>query len=153
VGDIDCAVNGVASWMFFHFDISGLPASATILSATFEPFLASHTGNPLFFLGNQVVDHVDFGAVLDAGDHAIGAGLLDGNIGTAASTLATGYRSVDATSSVVADRAAARLYSEFRIRLTLSPSNMDGQCDFIAWEDGEGSYLTHPPLLRVTYRP
>ena len=83
---------------------------------------------------------MDFGAVLDAGDYAIGAGLLDGNIGTAANSLAIGYRSVDATASVIADRAAARPHTEFRIRTTLADTNTDA-CDYVNWEDGENSYL------------
>jgi len=58
-------------WAFVTFDISGLPAGATILSATANVRLGEVVGDNVFapgFFGNVVMEHVDIGPFLSAPD-------------------------------------------------------------------------------------
>ena len=150
-GDLDCLTPNLGCRMFFHYDLSGIPAGATIVSATFKPYQVVAVGNPFVSLGAVVVDHVDFGASLDAGD--FNAPPLLPSFAVVSDSATVGHRFVDVTARVVADRAAARSYSEFRLRHASTDSNGDTVCDFVQWEDGEASWGSGGlPLLQVRYQ-
>lgn len=66
----DSTANAVARF-FVSFPLGGIPAGATILSATLEVRQSAVIGTPYSDLGLLVVDHLDYGGVLDAADKPV----------------------------------------------------------------------------------
>lgn len=98
---------------FVRFDTSGLPPGAVIVTATLRLHQTTVDGDPYGKFGPLHVDHVDFLGSLDGGDFA--GGTLAADVGVLATTATLGYRSLDVTSRVAADRAAGRTTSDFRL--------------------------------------
>jgi hypothetical protein len=154
VGDIDFLVNGRAGREFFHFDLTPIPPGATIVSAVLVANQANVVGTPYATHGVVLVDHVDFGAALDGGD--FGAAALTAGLATLSSDATAGSKAAGVTSAVVADRAAARTTTQFRLRFSLLDTDVDGAADVALFTDGERSDSSPPgtePTLRVTYNP
>ena len=75
------------------------------------------------------------------------------NFGILSSDATLGYKSLDVTGRVVADVAAARLNSDFRLH-TLIFTDSDSFEDSSHWDDGEDSFASgNVPQLFVTYTP
>lgn len=107
---------------FIGFDISGI--TGNVQSAILTINQSSVLGTPYVDLGSLVVDHVDFGGSLDAGD--FNGGTLASNIGTISGDAGTGLKTLDVTSFVQADISAARTTSQFRLRFSsLTDGNND----------------------------
>jgi len=145
----DNAVGNSPDRGFYSFEIQSIPAGATIVSATLRAYQTSVIGDPYTTLGNVIVDHLDYGAALNAS--AFDAAALASNIGTLSSTPTLEYKALDVTASVVADRAAARARSQFRLRfspLELGP----GFANRLAVFDVGTGAGANPPQLVVVYR-
>lgn len=93
----------------------GVPANATITKATLRLTQVAVIGTPFATLGEVVVDHVDFGLELDAGDYQ--PSIRAASIGTLTSDADITVRELDVTSYVAADLAAQRR-SNFLLRFT-----------------------------------
>jgi hypothetical protein len=150
-GDLDAVpiATGNGYRVFYSFDLTALPPGGTIGSATLRLYQESVQGNPYGELGNVVVDHLDYGAALDSAD--FDAPALTSNIGTLSSNANLEYKSLVVTSRVLADIAAGRPRSQFRIRFSGNDGNNDGSNDNATFTDGEW-LLGNYPKLQVTFR-
>ncbi len=153
VGDIDSIKLGLAGRQFFSFEITNVPAGAEIVSATLQLYQASVGGHPFSSLGSLVVDRVDLGAGLDSGDYAGPA--LQAWIGTMPPEETLGYKSLDVTAAVQAERAAGRPRFQVRLRFSDRDSDLDGEADLVSYADAEQSCCANeqPSQLVVVFRP
>ena len=134
---------------FVRFNIAGLPLGAEIESAELRMAQASITGLP-YALGNVLVDHVDIGAGLDATDYAAVA--LLANVGTLSSDVVLTVKFLDVKAEILADIAAARTTSDFRLRFPITTDG-DGLIDSAHFEDMENNLSTGAyPELVIVYK-
>jgi hypothetical protein len=146
--DAQGPVSGVRG--FVSFDITTIPAGATVQEATLTLFQKSTVGSPFADLGSNVVDHVVYGLVLEAGAYSR-SGLGDA-IATFPPDLTPGPKTVVVTSAVATD-VGARPQCQFRLRFTTESDN-DGQSDSIAYySSGQATSEDQRPRLVVTYTP
>ena len=137
-----------SSRMFFSFDLGVLPRDAIVVAARLQgEDSGGGSGDPYGDLGDLLVDHVELGAGLDAGDFASPA--LEETVGTF-STARFGTKSLEVTLQLLADLGAGRTHSEYRVgfaRLT----DDDGEIDSAVFHDEELA-RDHGPRLVVIYR-
>lgn len=153
VGDLDASTAGLVGRTFYSFDLSALPAGATITGATLRVQAAVLQGAPFTTLGVVALDHVDYGTSLDAGDFALAA--LSPTTPTLLSTPTLTLVALDVTAFVQADRSAARPRVQFRLRFSPFGSDNDAANDYVSFTDTEVSNVAGgiPPSLEVTYTP
>lgn len=152
VGDADGITPGLGQRGFLSFNITGLPAGATITSAILRvsQLGSGGTAHTDVTRGPVIVDHLDYGPTLDAGDFNGVAILLD--VGAILSNDSTGYATLDVTARLVTDIANASPRTQYRLRFRGFDSNNNGTSDFVAVEDGEDSFNSGElPQLVVTY--
>ena len=115
VGDnsVNIAVRG-----FLSFDISGIPLSANIISATLRAYQEGVNGTPYADLGDVIVDHLNYGSILDGSDYDLAA--LQSNVGSLSNNAAIEYKTLDVTARVEADINAGRARSQYRLLLPTS---------------------------------
>jgi hypothetical protein len=152
VGDLDTSINGIAVRQFFSFDLSSIPALAIIDSADIYLRQAAVQGTPYSTHGVVLLEHVDYGASLDAADFAALA--LD-PIPTPLSSSATlETKSIDVLARVIANRLAGRTRFQVRLRFSTLSSDSDATNDAAEFGDAEGSaHANSAPRLRITYTP
>jgi hypothetical protein len=142
---------------FVRFNLALLPAGATIVSATVKTVQISAgsmaSADPYAVLGNVVLDHPDFGAVIDTLDFAT-APLVPQTV-----TLSADYtkeqKTADVTAFVQADVAARRGHTDLRIRFateTLPAAQNSGRGTFFTESSGIISGTGPAPQLVITYR-
>jgi hypothetical protein len=128
------------------FVLSGvIPANATIQLAALRCTQLGVGGNPYGELGTLDVDHVDQGPGLDPGDHLVAP--LTANVGALSANATAETKVLVVTNQVIADLAALRPNSDFRLQFTVAPS-ADGNPD-MAFLSGAGA--GEELVLRVTY--
>jgi hypothetical protein len=151
VGDFDAVQPNVGYRQFFSFSLAGIPAGATVTNATLQLHQQITFGTPFATHGVVVVDHVDYGATLDAADYL--GGTITAGIGTIASDATAGIRTLDVTARVAADIAAARTRSQYRLRFSVLDTDNDGASDYTQFCDAENSISGTGtlPVLLVTY--
>jgi len=135
---------------FLRFDLSSIPAGATIEDAELRIGQYSVVGTPYTSLGAVLVDHVTMGVNFDAADW--GAAALAPNIGTLSSDSTLQEKSLNVTSRVLDDLNDGRTTSDFRLRFALT-TDFDGANDYAEFNDlddtaGNGQI----PQLIVSYR-
>jgi hypothetical protein len=152
VGDVDGFKPGIGHRQFYSFGLSEIPASATIVRATLNLYLVTVLGDPFGNHGVVLVDHLDYGGSLDGADY--GASALDPAIGTIADDPTIEYKTMDVTSELEADLAAARSRTQFRLRFSILDTDDDGVNDYVAFTDAEDSCkgVNKPPHLLVEYK-
>jgi len=143
---------------FFSFDLPTLPAGATIQSATLRILQESVSGAPYTQIsgstglpthGVVTVDHLVYD-VLDSSDFNLAP--LTPNIGTLSTTTTIEVKTLVVTTQVLADRAAARTRSQFRVRWANADDDGDGVADNARYTDTEDLAATgNPPRLVITY--
>jgi hypothetical protein len=146
-GDFEHDQPGVGYRQFFSFSLADIPDGATIISASLELFQANDYGNPFTDLGNVVVDHLDYGTTLDGADYNMPA--LTSNIGTLSDNTTEEYKILDVTTYVQTDHAAARDYSQYRVRFSLQDNDDDGARDSVSFTDAEDSCCSTGNLPRL----
>lgn len=129
---------------FCSFDFSSVPPGASVLSANLRFYQSEVFGDPYGVLGDLLVDHLDYGAVLDAGDFDLAA--LESTIGTIATDAAIGYKTLDVTAAVLNDIDASRTRSQFRARFA---TEVLGALHFAVFD---GTAEPNVPQLVITYR-
>ncbi len=153
VGDTDAILPGRAGRQFFSFQIAGVPTTAEIVSATLRLYQAGVDGDPFGSLGSLVVDRVDLGDALDASDYDRPA--LQAEIGLLPTEVTLGYKALDVTAAVQAERASGRTRLQLRLRFSQRDGDHDTQNDLVAFSDAELSccQVQEPSQLVVVFRP
>jgi hypothetical protein len=138
---------------FMSFDLSGIPARATIQSVELRFYQKQVQGDPYDKLGNLVLDHVYFGASLDASAYDTPA--LDSAVLAKQTSPDAWYLFSDPTFAawVQSDLEAGRPFHQLRLQFS-QETDGDGQEDWIAIEPGGGPLGSpNSPQLVVTYLP
>lgn len=147
----DGAINQVLRG-FISFDLSPLPAGATLVSASLQISQFLVIGTPYSDLGAMVADHVDLGAGLNSAD--FGAVPILSAVATLFTTPALGTSTVDVTESVRDDLANARTRTEFRLRFAVATNGDAGQDTSQVGGTAVNDEPTQPPLrLILRYEP
>jgi len=135
---------------FVSFDLSSrLPAGATVVSATLRCYLVQVTGAPYVSLGNVLAIHVALGPTLETTEFTGGEIMT---AGTLSSSPAAGWKELDVTSRVLADLAAGRTRTQFRLQCAIGDGNGDGADTLSEFESGDNTLGTGRwPELRVSY--
>lgn len=136
------------------FDISGIPSDATITGATLRVDQCATVGTPFASFGAVVVDHLVPSSAPDSATYdAPPAGM---NVGTLSTDPTPGFRSVTVTAGVIADYAALRALSQFRLRFSAAGAESAAGNDYVAVrtdsDDDCPGFPDAAPALIVTYR-
>jgi len=138
---------------FMSFDLSGIPAGATILGIELRFFQAQVNGNPYGKLGNPLLKHVDYGSSLDQADY----NTPEMHSATLAPHTAPGeWYAI--TSSTIAnwieqDLAAGRSRLQMRLQFA-TETDGDGSQDTVSFESGDNYFGTgNVPQITITYSP
>jgi hypothetical protein len=136
---------------FLSFDLSSIPAAATLDSVRLEFYQQGLEGNPYQTLGNLVLDHVDYGPSLEAS--AYDSPALHSAVLPQMTLSDAWYALADPTiTSWVAENLAAGR-GRFQLRLRFAQeTDSDVDRDLVIVEPGEGS-AGRVPRLTVVYRP
>ncbi|MEZ6006693.1 MAG: DNRLRE domain-containing protein [Planctomycetota bacterium] len=133
----------------WSFDISGLPAGATIQSAILRLFQSATSNNPQGALAIARLDHVNYGNLFPS--TATSFSILTANIDTISDlNTANVAKLLDVTTAVQADVNASRPRSQFQLRPGIGTNN-DAFADFMVFTDGETADPSIRPMLIITY--
>ncbi len=131
---------------YVSFDLSSIPAGATITEATLRLYQKTVIGTP--YTGNSlVVDHVDYGSSLGSEDYALTP--LAAAVGTLTNNASIEWKDLVVTSYVKNDISAGRTGSQFRIRFLTEVTGPDA---WVRFESGDNYMGTgNLPQLVVRY--
>lgn len=136
---------------FLSFDVSSIPAGATIESVRLEFYQQTTQGLPYASLGNLVLDHVDYGSSLGADAYntlALHSAVLSQMILPDA-----WYILADPTITLWVEENLAAGRTRFQLRLRFGQeTDDDREPDLVVIEPGEAP-AGHPPRLTIVYRP
>lgn len=138
---------------FMSFDVSGIPAGATIESVALRFYQKTIQGDPYGKLGNLVLEHVYYGTSLD--DSAYNTPALGSAMLAVQSSPGSWYVLSDPTitSWVQSNLAAGRIRFQLRLQFR-QQTDGDGQEDWVAIEPGRGALASrNSPQLTITYVP
>jgi pSer/pThr/pTyr-binding forkhead associated (FHA) protein len=138
---------------FMSFDLSGIPAGATVQAVELRFYQVQVTGDPYGKLGNLILKHVDYGPSLEDADYdgpELGSAIL-------AMHPAPGEW-YTITSSVIAnwieqDLIAGRTRLQMRLQFS-TETDGDGLQDTVGFESGDNHFGSgNLPQLTITYLP
>lgn len=151
-GDVDVGDggNGPAIRGFVSFEIGAIPPGSTVLSATLTLHQYYVGGAPYTKLGDLMLDHVIYGAVLEAGAYTRPP--LASDIGVLSNSPTLGARSLDVTTRVQNDLNSSHPQTQYRARFAIENSGdaISDFCDF--YSPSSTSPAGGRPTLVVTYR-
>lgn len=127
---------------FVSFDISVLPDSAIIDSATLKLYQREVIGNP--YTSTLVVDHVNYGSTWSATPYS--GSPTASNIGTLSNNSNLEWKSLVVTKSVLNDQAMNRTMAQFAIRFAPETLGVSAWARFVS-ADGSGN----TPQLVINY--
>ncbi len=146
VGEFGPANQLLNNWRgIMSFDISEIPAGATIVSAELTAFQFQVNGDPYFNLGAMMVDHIAMGPVMQGDAYSDFTISLD--VGTLSINGTVGVKTLDITGVVQSDVDAARGMTQLRLRFVV-PNNDDASIDnaFIAGPESQDA-----ATIKITY--
>jgi hypothetical protein len=151
-GRIEDSVGELIVRGFMSFDLSGLPAGATIQSVELRFYQQEVRGDPYGKLGNLVLERVDYGSNLDAGDFATPA-LDSGTIGQETSS-GSWYVISDPTLATWLERELSAERSRLQLRLRFTQEmDGDGEEDYVSITGGGLLSGQNAPQLTIVYLP
>ncbi len=152
-GELVDPVGELVARGFMSFDLSGIPAGATVESVELRFYQKKIQGDPYGKLGNLMLEHVYYGGSLS--DSAYNTPALSSAMLATQTSPATWYTLSDPTlaSWVQSNLEAGR--SRFQLRLQFAQeTDGDGQEDWIAVAPGAGALGSRTsPQLTITYLP
>ena len=140
------------------FDLADLPDDWEMVDATLFLHQASTRGHPFHVergLGRLVVDHIAPGHFHPASRTLYAGHTLEGPIGGVVPSIlstdpAPGRRGLDVTTQVLADVAAGRAFSQFRVRFE-TPTNFDLSPDLVGFTQTEDAATdSELPVLQIS---
>jgi hypothetical protein len=138
---------------FMSFDLSGIPAGATVHSIELRFYQVQVSGNPYGKLGNPLLNHVDYGSSLNQSAYdtpAMHSAILSPH------TSPGDWYTI--TSGVIADwieqdLAAGRSRLQMRLQFA-TETDGDGSQDTVSFESGNNYFGTgNIPQLTINYTP
>jgi hypothetical protein len=151
-GRIEDSVGELIARGFMSFNLSGLPAGATIQSIELRFYQQEVRGDPYSKLGNLALERVDYGSNLDPGDFATPA--LDS--GTIGQQTAPGAWYVISDPTLVTwletELGAGRSRLQLRLRFS-QETDGDGEEDYISITGGGLLSGQNAPQLTIVYLP
>ena len=139
VGEFGPANQFMNNWRgILTFDISSIPAGATIISAELVANQFQVNGDPYFNLGQVLVDHIEMGPTMlgAAYDDFTVGGTAGLEIGTLSANANLGIKSVDITGAVERDVSAGLPRTQLRLRFQVENSG-DAQIDNVFFRGPE----------------
>jgi len=137
---------------FVSFDLGGEPPPNVVIhvhSVILRVHQSSVAGTPYNDLGNVIVDHLDYGDTLDAGDFNLAA--LQSNIGTLSSTPTLEWKELDVTTFFLDDAYNGRSRSQYRLYFPINTDN-DDISDQAIFESGDNFFGNgNIPELVITF--
>ncbi len=138
---------------FMSFDLSGIPASATIKSIELRFFQVQVTGNPYGKLGNPLLKHVNYGSSLENADYntpELASAILSPRTSPGQWYIITSNTIAD---WIEQDLAAGRTRFQGRLQFS-TETDGDGIQDSVSIESGDNALGTgNLPRLTITYTP
>lgn len=137
VGDLAYAPGGDRNTFqaVFSFDLSQIPAGKTVRSARLSLYVRDVNGDPDAAIVLARMDHVNYGPNFPIN---FSPPVIDFNFDTINDLNTIGRRDLDVTDQVLADIAAGRSRSQYRLRGAID-NNLDAQADYTVFTDGEDS--------------
>ena len=149
VGDLDHLFPGRAARGFVSFNTPEVPAGAEVQRANLRVYQDVVINDPFSMQRVVQVDQVSYGLALDPADYDTPA---INDLGTLSGHNIPGFRTVDVTSRVIAALSNGEPRIQFRFRLNMMETDMDGLQDIVPYEDGDNSGGTgNVPVLIVKY--
>ena len=134
--------------MLLSFDLSGIPAGATILSAELTVEQVYTEGDP-YASGPLLLDHVDLAGSLDAAD--FDSASLTPGVGVLSLDLNLAPKTTSVTAAIQADVAAGRTTSSLRGYFTEADSFANAVALFQDTDDVNATGQP-PPILKIRYQ-
>lgn len=136
---------------YLSFDLSPIPANATITSAQLRLQLVNVLGTPVTAFGFLQADLINYGGTFPDSGSWVGNNLL-GNLAIVASDDTPGTKTCSVTFGVTFVRGQNLGRFQVRLRFANQDQNFDNQDTRLEFEDAENSLGTGAvPLLIVTY--
>jgi hypothetical protein len=152
-GDLAILTGELVARGFMSFDLSDIPAEATIQSVELRFYQKEILGSPYEELGNLVLEHVYYGAILDDGAYdtpALGTAVVDTEPSAQAWYVLSDPTLVDWLQSSM-DTGLPR--QQFRLQFS-QETDGDGQEDWIAIQSGGGILGSRQaPQMVITFAP
>lgn len=152
-GDLAILTGELVARGFMSFDLSDIPAGATIQSVELRFYQKEILGTPYEKLGNLVLEHVYYGAILDDGAYdtpALGTAVVDRETSPQAWYVLSDPTLVDWLQSSI-DTGLPR--QQFRLQFS-QETDGDGQEDWIAIQSGGGILGSRQaPQMVITFTP
>jgi hypothetical protein len=140
VGDANANVYGSSLRGAMSFDLTQIPAGATVTAATLFTRECAVVGSPIPALGNVVLEHVNYGPILDTAAYSTPPLDTLGGILTSDSTV--GHHTRNVTAAVLADMAASRTTTQFLLVMSEFANAFDSANDYVVFQAPSGSYNT-----------
>lgn len=151
VGDTASATVGNGVVGLVAFDLSRVPANATITSAVLRIYQTEVRGNPYTDLGDVVIHGADIGPNIDSGDYGGGPGLTF-SLGTISSNATIEWKTLDLTVWIAPAFQGGERRFDYQLLINGNAANLDNQIDAMVFEDADNSQGTgNRPQLVLTW--
>jgi hypothetical protein len=119
------------------FNLTEIPTGASVVSAKVFSNQCAVVGSPIPGLGDVLLEHVNYGQTADTS--AFDTPVLDSTGGLFSADETLGPRSRTVTASVLADQAAGRGTTQFRLQMSEFNNTNDSTNDYVAFQAPSGA--------------
>jgi hypothetical protein len=157
VGDANANVYGSELRGVMSFDLTQIPTGSTVTGVTLFTRECTIVGSPIPGLGDVLIEHVSYGATLDTS--AFDTPVLDTTGGILSTDSTIGRHTRNVLPAVLADIAAGRSVTQFRLQMSEYSNTGDSANNYVAFQapSGASSNLCNPVIrqgvqILVSYR-